>query len=74
MEINNEESTLYHKTCYDFNSLKILLESENFKNVKLYDWKETEHSNYDDHSQAYFPHMNKESGLLVSLNVECQKK
>lgn len=73
MEINNGESTLYHKTCYDFNSLKILLESEGFKDVKLYDWKETEHSSYDDHSQAYFPHMDKESGLLVSLNVECQK-
>ena len=73
MEINYGKNTLFHKTCYDFNSLKALLESEGFNNIKLYDWRETEHSNHDDHSQAYFPHMDKENGLLVSLNIECQK-
>ena len=73
MEINNGNNTLFHKTCYDFNSLKSLLEDNGFKNIKLYDWRETEHSQYDDHSQAYFPHMDKENGLLVSLNIECQK-
>ena len=25
--------------------------------------------NYDDHSQAYFPHMDKENGIHVSLNL-----
>jgi len=73
MEINNGNNTLYHKTCYDFSSLKFLLEENGFKNVGLYDWRETEHSKYDDHSQAYFPHMDKENGILVSLNIECQK-
>ena len=71
MEINKGKNILFHKTCYDFNSLKALLESEGFNNIKLYDWRETEHSNHDDHSQAYFPHMDKENGLLVSLNIEC---
>ena len=73
MEINNGNNTLFHKTCYDFNSLKTLLEDNGFKNIKLYDWRDTEHSDYDDHSQAYFPHMDKKNGLLISLNVECQK-
>ena len=73
MEINNGRNTLYHKTCYDFNSLKNLLEENGFKNVVLYDWRETDHSEFDDHSQAYFPHMDKKNGLLVSLNIECKK-
>ena len=73
MEINEGKNTLFHKMCYDFNSLKFLLEENGFKNVKLYDWRETDHSEFDDHSQAYFPHMDKENGLLVSLNIECQK-
>ena len=52
---------------------EFLLEENGFKNIKLYDWRETEHSQFDDHSQAYFPHLDKENGLLVSLNIECQK-
>jgi predicted SAM-dependent methyltransferase len=65
--------TIYHKTVYDFNSLKNLLQSLGFCNIISYNWKETEHSNYDDHSQAYYPHMDKENGLLISLNVEATK-
>jgi predicted SAM-dependent methyltransferase len=72
MEINNQ-TKLYHKTIYNFKKIKILLESSGFKNVKRYDWKETEHSHIDDHSQAYFPHMDKENGKLISLNVESYK-
>ena len=32
-----------------------------------------DHPDYDDHSQAYFPHMDKENGIHVSLNLECVK-
>ena len=32
-----------------------------------------ENKNYDDHSQAYFPHMDKENGIHVSLNIQGQK-
>ena len=73
MEINNGNYKLYHKICYDFNSLKFLLQENGFKNVKLYDWRDTEHSDFDDHSQSYFPNMDKKNGLLISLNVDCQK-
>lgn len=64
---------IYHKTVYDFSSLKKVLESEGFKNIETYDWKNTTHSEFDDHSQAYLPHMDKINGTLMSLNVECQK-
>ena len=67
------KKTIYHKTVYDFNDLKELLEEVGFRNVKKYDWRETDHSEFDDHSQAYIPHMDKENGTLISLNVECLK-
>ena len=67
------DDTIFHKTTYDFNDLQTVLESAGFKNVKLYDWRNTEHAQFDDHSQAYYPHMDKENGTLVSLNVECVK-
>ncbi|MHA2279429.1 MAG: class I SAM-dependent methyltransferase [Promethearchaeota archaeon] len=63
----------FHCYCWDFESLKRDLESVGFSNVNRYDWRETEHSDVDDYSQAYWPHMEKETGLLVSLNVEAIK-
>jgi hypothetical protein len=41
--------------------------------IERYDWRETEHVDIDDYSQAYIPHMDKENGALVSLNVEALK-
>ena len=72
MEINTIEGkqSLYHKTVYNFESLSNLLIETGFSNIKRYNWQETIHKDYDDHSQAYFPHMDKENGLLVSLNIE----
>ena len=62
---------LYHKIAFDFDSLSNLLIDVGFTNVRVYDWRKTEHSFFDDHSQAYLPHMDKETGTLISLNVEC---
>ena len=67
------DEIIYHKTTYDFKSLKFLLESLDMKDIKKYNWIETEHSEFDDHSQAYFPHMDKDNGILMSLNMECVK-
>ena len=65
---------IYHKTVYDYRSLETMLTKQiGFKRVRKYDWKETEHSHFDDHSQAYLPHMDKENGTLISLNVEAVK-
>ena len=71
MKMGNE--TIYHKTAYDFFSLKKLLKEIGMRNIKKYNWRETDHSKFDDHSQAYFPHLEKESGTLMSLNMECIK-
>ena len=71
MEMGNE--TIYHKTTYDYNSLSSTLYSVGFNNVRKWDIKKTEHSQHDDHSQAFLPHMDKENGTLISLNVEAIK-
>jgi predicted SAM-dependent methyltransferase len=71
MSMGNE--VIYHKTVYDFDSLQETLISCGFSEVKKYDWKKTEHSLFDDHSQAFLPHMDKNNGTLISLNVECKK-
>lgn len=67
------ENLIYHKTVYDFDTLKILLMECGFNNISLYDWRKTEHCTFDDHSQAYIPHMDKDNGMLISLNVESFK-
>ena len=74
IETKSTKKMLFHKTVYTFISLKNLLESNGFHSVERYDWKQTIHKDYDDHSQAYYPHMDKEKGLLLSLNIEAIKK
>ena len=69
-----DKNIIYHKTIYDKKSLEKLLINLGFINFELYDWRETDHSMFDDHSQAYIPHMDKINGTLISLNVECRKK
>ena len=67
------DTTIYHKTVYDILSLTKLLKRTGFKKIYKYDWKNTEHSQFDDHSQAYIPNMDKENGTLISLNMEAIK-
>lgn len=62
-----------HYTVFDFSYLSEVLEKAGFKNIHRYDWRQTIHKDYDDFSQAYLPHMDKEHGTLMSLNVEAEK-
>jgi predicted SAM-dependent methyltransferase len=62
-----------HYNAFDYHTLREVLVLTGFENVRRYDWRETEHAYVDDYSQAYIPHMDKESGTLISLNVECSK-
>lgn len=71
MKMNGEY--IHHKTCYDFVSLASALHDAGFSHIERYNWRDTEHSKFDDHSQAYIPPMDKENGKLISLNVECRK-
>ncbi len=67
------ETFIYHRTVYDYRSLESLCMQAGFRSFRRYDWRETLHKNHDDFSQAYRPHMDKENGLLLSLNVEARK-
>lgn len=68
-----EEKTIYHKTIYDYESLKKVLEDNGFSDVKHWDWRKVEHGKFDDYSQAYLPHLDKTNGTLISLNLEAIK-
>lgn len=75
MRIDTIQGThvLYHKTVYDEASLTALLNENGFADIERWDWRATEHARVDDHSQAYYPHMQKDSGVLVSLNLQAYK-
>jgi predicted SAM-dependent methyltransferase len=63
----------FHCWCWDFDTLSRELKSIGFKDIKRYDWRTTEHSHIDDYTQIYIPHMDKENGMLFSLNIEAIK-
>lgn len=62
-----------HYMVFDFNLLESMLKKVGFVEVKRYNWEETEHFYVDDYSSCYLPHMDKGSGLLMSLNIEAKK-
>lgn len=68
-----KNETDYHKMIFDEVSLGNALKQIGFTSYRRWDWKETEHAHIDDYSQAYIPHMEKENGQLVSLNIEAFK-
>lgn len=63
----------FHHYCWDFQSLEADLQKAGFSNIVRYDWRKTEHANVDDYSQSYWPHMEKDTGILMSLNIEAVK-
>lgn len=63
----------YHYVGFDFYTLTEDLEKLGFSNISKWDWKLTDHAHVDDYSQAYLPHMEKETGLLMSLNIQAFK-
>ena len=63
----------YHKMIYDKKSLTEILLKMGFHDIREWDWRQTDHSKFDDYSQSYLPHMEKDNGLLMSLNLEARK-
>jgi hypothetical protein len=63
----------FHYVGFDYYTLKEDLEKIGFIDIKLWDWRKTSHSNIDDYSQCYIPHMDKENGVLMSLNIMATK-
>ena len=62
-----------HHVSFDFISLSAILRKVGFQQVRRWDWRQVFPPGYDDFSQAYLPHMDKEGGTLMSLNVEALK-
>jgi len=68
MDMNGQK--IYHKTVWDYDTLKPILESVGLTTIRSWRWQDVDHGKIDDHSQAYLPHMDKEKGTLISLNME----
>ena len=63
----------YHKMVFDEPSLTCALRETGFSVVRPWDWRTTNHAGIDDYSQAYLPHLDKASGIHMSLNLEAVK-
>ena len=65
----------FHYSLFDKDTLTTELIKIGFakESIREWNWRETEHCNVDDFSQAYLPHMDKENGTLISLNIEAVK-
>lgn len=72
-QAESDHEPIYHRMIFTHKTLKENLLKAGFESMQPYDWKETIHKDYDDYSQAYIPHMQKNSGLMMSLNVEALK-
>ena len=60
----------YHYITFDKPSLTRILTETGFKYIEFYD---SETIPGDDFSKSYLPHMDKENGILMSLNLEITK-
>jgi len=63
----------FHKMIFDEEFLRRDLLQTGFRQARRWDWRETEHARIDDYSQAYLPHLHKDTGKLMSLNIEAVK-
>ncbi len=64
-----------HGMVFDFKVLHDAFSKLGFKNIRRFDWREfdTGLQRLDDFSQAYLPHMDKENGQLMVLNIVAEK-
>lgn len=63
----------HHFITFDYETLTDALHKVGFMVVSPWDWMTTEHSQFDDYSQCFLPHLDKEKGRLMSLNLEAIK-
>ena len=65
---------IYHRVVYDYALLKQIMTRNGFANVEEWDWREELPEDYDDYSKAYYPHMDFENGICISLNLQATKE
>ena len=75
MTIESQEGTkkIRHQMHYDEKTLTKLFTHNRYYQIEHWDWKNTEHSDIDDYSQSYWPHMQKDTGIMLSLNMQAKK-
>lgn len=61
-----------HTVIFDALTLNLALQKVGFNVIQPWDWRKTEHAEYDDFSRAYLPHRDV-NGMLMSLNLEAVK-
>lgn len=61
-----------HGAIFDFQTLAQGMRAAGFTQIERYDWRtfDVGRLGIDDYSQAYMPHMDKENGMLMVLNVK----
>lgn len=62
-----------HTVAFDANTLRRDLIRAGFETIRYWDWRKTEHAEFDDFASAHLPHMDKDRGMAMSLNVEAVK-
>lgn len=62
-----------HHIAFDAKTLYDALIKTGFKDVQFWDWRNTDHTDVDDYAQSYLPHLDKQHGRLMSLNVQGTK-
>jgi len=62
-----------HQVSFDEFTLTKALATVGFTEIRHWDWRKTDHADHDDYSQAHLPHLQKDTGLLMSLNLEAIK-
>ena len=61
---------------FNYPTLEKALKELGYSQIHRYDWRsfDTGKMGIDDYSQAYLPHMDKENGMLMVLNIAGTKK
>lgn len=62
--------TNVRKVSWDWKTITEDLKSVGFTTIRPWNWRYTEHTDVDDCSKAYLPHMDFANGNLMSLNCE----
>lgn len=61
-----------HTVIFDEQTLSAALIKVGFSSIGVWDWRKTEHAEYDDFSRAYLPHRDV-NGRLMSLNLQATR-
>jgi len=63
----------FHAVIFDAALLTAGLHAAGFHDVVPWDWRAMPHAHIDDYSQAYLPHMDKDHGMQMSLNLQATR-